>query len=143
MTSHIARAGDAAWKVSGHGLMTPEQRRLLNAACGDLARSIVWHGGQRLSKDDWRHFIAGTVLGWRMLQGIEMGQGAPGFVMLGGSSLKLTRSQATDAITMAFWIGDEPSEQRLDCKPVHWCDVVNLARGWRSADDEMAARFAA
>jgi hypothetical protein len=123
--------------------MSDEQRRLLNAACGDLATGIIWHGGNRLSKDDWRHFLSGTVMGWRMLPGVDMGQGAPGFVMLGGSSLSLTRSQATDAITMAFYIGDEPSAQHLSCKPVNWCDVVKLARGIRDADDELARRYAA
>ena len=40
---------------------TIEQRKLLNAACGDLAKCFVWYGN-RLSKDDWRHFLSGTVL---------------------------------------------------------------------------------
>lgn len=132
-----------SWSLQGHSRMSDEQRRLLNAACGDLATGIIWHGGNRLSKDDWRHFLSGTVMGWRMLPGVDMGQGAPGFVMLGGSSLSLTRSQATDAITMAFYIGDEPEAQHLSCKPVNWCDVVKLARGIRDEDDELARRYAA
>jgi hypothetical protein len=108
--------------------MTDAQRRLLNAACGDLAAGLSWHGN-RLSKDDWRHLLCGTVKGWRMLPGIDMGTGAPGFVMLGGSSLELTRTQATDAIQMAFYVGDRPEEQAINSGGVRWCDVVCLARG--------------
>lgn len=109
-------------------MLTWEQQKLLNAACGDLAKHIVWHGN-RLSKDDWRHFIAGTILGWRMLPAYDRGEGAPGFIMLGGSSLSLTKQQCTDALTMAFHIGDNPQEQRLTCKPVDWSMTVRLARG--------------
>lgn len=110
-------------------MLSDEQRKLLNAACGDLARSLTWHGF-RLSKDDWRHFIAGTILGWRLLPGIDRGEGAPGFVMLGGSSLDLTKEQCTEAITLVFAIGDAPWEyDPTQTQPVRWSDVVLLARG--------------
>lgn len=108
--------------------ITEEQKRMLNAACGDLAAQVRWHGF-RLSKNDWRHFLSGTVLGWRMLPGYDRGQGAAGFVMLGGSSLSLTKQQATEAIEMAFHIGDAPQDQGLTCPPVDWCHVIKLARG--------------
>jgi hypothetical protein len=114
---------DAPWQE----MLTEQQRKILNAACGDLAEQVKWHG-QRLSKDDWRHFIAGTVLGWRMLPGYDRGEGAPGFVMLGGSSLDLTKAQCIDAITIAFHIGDDPESQGLKCKPVRWGKAVCLAR---------------
>jgi len=123
-------------------MMSDEQRRLFNAACGDLAQQIVWHGN-RLSKDDWRHLISGTVLGWRMLPGIDMGTGAPGFVMLGGSSLNLRKEECTDAITMAFHIGDDPESQGLKSRRVRWCEVIQRARGISDADDALAARYAA
>lgn len=123
-------------------MLSEEQRRLFNAACGDLAAQIVWHGN-RLSKDDWRHLISGTVLGWRMLPAIDMGTGAAGFVMLGGSSLNLHKAECTDAITMAFHIGDDPSSQGLNSPPVRWCQVIRAARGISDADDNLAARFAA
>lgn len=132
---------EADWKLAGNSRMTDAQRRLLNAACGDLEQ-MRWHDN-RLSKDDWRHFLSGTVLGWRMLPGIDMGKGPRGFVMLGGSSLNMTRTQATDAITMAFYVGDAPHEQGLTCKPVHWCYVVRMARGISDADEKLAERFAA
>lgn len=123
-------------------MLSDEQRRLLNAACGDLAEQIRWHGN-RLSKDDWRHLIAGTVLGWRMMPAIDRGEGAPGFVMLGGSSLDLRKADCTDAITMAFHIGDHPEEQGLSSKPVRWSEKVRLARGISDSDDRLAERWAA
>ena len=54
----------ADWQERGEGMMTPKQQRMLNAICGDLAAGLSWHG-QRLTKDDWRHMVAGTMLGWR------------------------------------------------------------------------------
>lgn len=109
-------------------MISDEQRRLFNAACGDLAAQLDWHGN-RLTKDDWRHLISGTVLGWRIMPAYDRGQGAPGFVMLGGSSLKLAKAQCQEAIEMAFHIGDCPAEQGLSGKPVNWCYVIKMARG--------------
>lgn len=122
-----------AWDVDGSGRMTDEQRRMLNAICGDLSSQLVWHGN-RMSKDDWRHLISGTVLGWRMMPGIDRGQGAPGFVMLGGSSLSLSKSLAREAITVALQIGDHPDEQGLKAAPVRWSDAVLLGLGFNPHD---------
>lgn len=107
--------------------LTDQQRKILNAACGDLSAQIRWHGN-KLSKDDWRHLIAGTVLGWRMMPAIDMGEGAAGFIMLGGSSLNLSKAQCIDAITMAFHLGDDPGSQGLISPPVRWCAAVCKAR---------------
>lgn len=104
-----------------------EQLNLLNAACGDLAQQISWHGF-RLSRDDWRHMLSGTILGWRMMPAIDKGEGAAGLIMLGGSSLDLSKDQCTDAITLCFSIGDDPESQGLKSKPVRWCQSVCGAR---------------
>jgi hypothetical protein len=114
-------------------MLSDAQRRLFNAACGDLASGLVWYGF-RLSKDDWRHLLSGTVLGWRMMPGINMGEG-PSLVMLGGSSLDLDKANCTKAIELAFAIGDQPWEyEPSQTKPVHWCDKVMLARGFNPGD---------
>lgn len=112
------------------------QRNLLNAACGDLSDQILWHGN-RLTKDDWRHMLSGTVLGWRMIPGIDRGNGvAQGFIMLGGSSMNLNKAQCAQATEMAFLIGDHPEGQGIDAKPVRWCQSVVGAR-W--IDDRIVA----
>ena len=121
------------WELSGTSRMTDAQRRMLNAVCGDLAAQIAWHGN-RLSKDDYRHLFAGTVLGWRMMPAYDRGEGAPGFIMLGGSSLDLSRTQAADAITMGLHVGDHPADQGLKCEPVRWCDAVLLGLGFNPND---------
>lgn len=119
-------------------MLTTQQRKIFNAACGDLSEQVKWYGN-RLSKDDWRHFISGTVLGWRMLPGINRGEGAPGFVMLGGSSLDLTKENCIDAITIAFSIGDAPWEyEPSQTKPVRWCESVCKAR-WLVDESREAA----
>ena len=123
----------AEWELDGSGKMTDKQRKMLNACCGDLSAQVRWHGN-RLSKDDWRHMLAGTMAGWRMLPGIDRGEGAPGFIMLGGSSLNLSKSQAKDAITCALAIGDDPSSQGLKSPPVRWCDAVLLGLGFSPRD---------
>ena len=126
------------WKVQGTSGMTDKQRRMLNAVCGDLAAQLHWHGN-RLSKDDWRHMLCGTILGWRMMPAIDRGEGAAGFIMLGGSSLKLSKTQAADAITVALQIGAHPEEQGLRAKRVQWSDVVLLGLGFNPRDFREAA----
>ena len=121
------------WNVKGEGRMTDAQRRMLNAVCGDLAAQLRWHGN-RLGKDDWRHLLSGTVLGWRMMPGVDRGEGAPGFIMLGGSSLSLSRTQAAEAIALGVWIGDEPAQQGLRAEPVKWSDKVLLGLGHNPND---------
>ncbi len=122
---------DANWKEKPKR----EQLNLLNAACRDLSMQISWHGN-RLSLDDWRHMLSGTILGWRMMPAIDRGEGAAGFIMLGGSSLNLNKEQCTDAITLAFSIGDDPESQGIKAAPVRWCASVCGAR-WIA--EEMAA----
>lgn len=126
------------WKLDGPGGMTDRQRKMLNAVCGDLAAQLAWHGN-RLSKDDWRHMVSGTVLGWRMMPAIDRGEGASGFIMLGGSSLKLSRSQAADAITVLLQIGDHPEDQGIKAPAVRWSDVVLLGLGFNPNDFAEAA----
>ena len=69
-----------------------------------------------------------------MMPAYDKGEGAPGFVMLGGSSLNLRKAECIEAITMALHIGDHPEEQRLNCKPVRWSDTVLLGLGFGPQD---------
>jgi hypothetical protein len=115
------------WQESGNAPMTRKQQKLLNAACGDLSDMVRWHG-VILSKDDWRHCIAATILGDRLIPGINTGEGHPGLIRLPRSSLEFTKSQATEAIRMAFDIGDYPSDQGLGIDPIRWGPTVCLAR---------------
>lgn len=107
---------------------TLDQNRLLQAACTDLSRGLLWYG-QRLSKDEWRWLICAAILKVKIVPGINYDGESAGVVTLGGSSRKLTKALGTDAITLAFHLGDRPEEYGQAADPVKWSDIVMLARG--------------
>lgn len=115
------------WQEAGRGPMTRKQQKLLNAACGDLADNLRWHG-HRFDKDDYRLLLCAVVLGERLVPGVNQGLGAPGLVRMGRSSKDLTKTQATEAIRMAFDIGDNPRDQGIDRDGIRWGRAVVLAR---------------
>lgn len=121
-------------------MLTEQQRVFLCTICDDLSRKLAWHGGMRLSKDDYRWMISGTVSGMRFVPGIETGDGRRGWVMLGKSCRELNKRECTDAITLALHLGDHPEEQGLPSRPVRWCDTVLRGLGYTDAD---LARLAA
>lgn len=126
------------WEQRGSEVMTRKQQKMLNAICGDLEQ-IIWHGGYRMDKDDWRHIIAGTVLGHRFVRGINTGYGDPGLITLARSSLDLSKSKAVDAINLALEVGDHPEDQGLTCPPVRWSDTVLRGLGFNPEDFREAA----
>lgn len=122
------------WQLTGEQPMTPKQRRMLNAVCGDLENQLDWHGF-RLNKDAWRHFFSGLVLGQRILPGWDYGDARPAAaIILGRSSLDLSVTKAAEAITMAVHLGDEPSSQGMKSQPVRWSDVVLMGMGFNPDD---------
>lgn len=111
-------------------MRTGEQNNLLQSACGDLAAQLVWKGWQ-LDKDEWRWLISAAILKQKLVPSLD-GQG---IVALGGSSKKLKKPQFSEAIEMAFSIGDAPWEyDDSQTKAVVWNPVVRIARG--IPDDE-------
>lgn len=113
-----------------------EQNKLFQPACRDLAMQLRWDGVQ-LSPDDFRHLICADILGQKPVRGIH-----GGVVLLGGSSRQLTKADATEAITLAFSIGDAPWDYGIkDGKRVEWCEVIRHARGISPNDDEMVERY--
>ena len=66
---------------------------------------------------------------------IDRGQGAAGFIMLGGSSLDLNKEQTSEALDLVFSIGDDPASQGINAQPVRWCKSVVGAR-WLSDEEE-------
>lgn len=124
------------WEDRSQGKLTEAQRKMLCACCGDLSKQLAWQG-HRMDRDSWRHFFAGIVSGQKMVPGWDYGDGRPrGFIFLGKSSLSLTRAEASDAITMAITLGDDPSSQGIDAKPVRWSDAVLLGMGFNPRELE-------
>lgn len=116
------------WQERGEQKLSEAQRRLLNACCSDLSKQLSWHGN-KLSHDSWRHLLSGVAKGWKIVPGWDNGDGVRGVIMLGCSSLELTKSQASDAILMAITLGDDPSSQGMNACPVRWSDSVYLGMG--------------
>lgn len=113
------------------GWRTQEQNDLLQPACRDLSKCLTW-SGHTLSQDEWRWLIAAAVLGQKIVPGLN-----GGIVALGGSSKKLNKQQATDAITMAFEIGDQPwTYDPSQQEAVKWCPAVCIARGIPTDEDD-------
>lgn len=134
MTDYQLPQSRADWEITGTTKITDKQIKMLNAVCGDLAKQVrFWHG-DRFDKDDWRHFFSGVAKGFRTVPGWDNGDGRRGFVMLGASSLTLTKSEAADAITMGLSVGDDPSSQGLSAPRVRWCDAVLRGLGFNPAD---------
>jgi len=129
------------WQLSGEEPMSRAQQNLFNAACECLS-TMHWHGGY-LSHDDVRHILTAMVLSWRIIPGLDMGDGKPSVIVLPRSSKELSKSKATEAIQMAFCLGDDPSQFGLTCNPVQWSQVVRMARGISDSDEKFAARYAA
>jgi len=124
------------WKESGRETMSRKQQKLLNAACGDLGTQLRWRG-RRMSKDSWRHFFAGTILGHEPLPGWDYGDGRESVIYMPRSSLELSKSDATAAIEMAFFLGDNPADQDCGGVRVRWCEVICKAR-WVVDDEDLA-----
>lgn len=112
-----------------------DQNSLFQAACRDLSENLLWHG-ITLSQDDFRHLLSADILGQKAVPGVH-----GGVVMLGGSSRKLTKDDCTQAITLAFSIGDAPWDYGINQPRVKWGRAVCLARGFSPNDDEMAERY--
>lgn len=116
------------WQAKGKEPMTRKQQNLLNSACGDLAMAFPrWHG-IRFGKDDYRHLIAAIVLGERLVPGVSTGMGNPGLIRMSGRSTDFTRTEATEAIRMAFEIGDHPEDQGLPGPAIRWGETVVKVR---------------
>jgi len=122
------------WDEKGGGPITAKQKRMLNAVCNDLSEQITWHG-IRLGKDQWRWLLSAVELRATLSPGWDYADGNPaGFIMIGRSSLELSRSQAAEAISRAVHLGDCPESQDLKCKPVNWSDKVLFGLGYRESD---------
>lgn len=106
-----------------YSLKTEEQNNVLQDACGDLSEQLTWCG-HRLTKDEWRHLICAAILNVKTVRGIN-----GGLVTLGASSRKLNKEQGSEAIDMAFSIGDAPWEYEPSQETqVQWNESVLFAR---------------
>ena len=121
-----------------YSLRTELQNNVLQDACHDLSKQMSWCG-YRLSQDEWRHLICAAILNVKTVRGIN-----GGLVTLGGSSRKLNKEQGSEAIEMAFSIGDAPWEWEPSQETqVQWSGSVMLARKLLTPQTDSTQRAAA
>jgi hypothetical protein len=92
----------------GYEVRISEKRRSLDqnahlwAVLTDISQQVEWHG-QFLSPEDWKHILtAGLKREQRMAPGIN-----GGWVVLGLSTSKMTKSEFSDLLELAYAFGSE------------------------------------
>lgn len=116
-----------------------EQNAIFQKACRDLCEHFRWPTNGHfvhLNQDEMRWLLCADILGQKSVRGVH-----GGVVMLGGSSRKLTKDDCSQAIMLAFSIGDAPWEYGLDQPRIEWSDSINRARGRSPNDDDMAEQY--
>ena len=96
----------------GYEVRITEKRRSLDqnahlwAVLTDIANQVEWHG-QKLSPEDWKHILtAGLKREQRMAPGIN-----GGWVVLGTSTSKMTKSEFSELLELAYAFGAEKGVQ--------------------------------
>ncbi len=80
---------------------TLEQNAKLWAMLGDLARQIDWHG-QRLTPENWKDMCTAALKRQQVVPGID-----GGFVVLGSSTKRMTKSEMGELIEFMHAFGGE------------------------------------
>ncbi len=78
------------------------QNRLLWAMLMDISRQVVWHG-MKLSPEDWKHMFSSQIHRMRSVPNFDN----TGFIILGQSTSKMTRSEMSDLIELMTAFGVE------------------------------------
>lgn len=91
-----------AWLMAGHRLTleikperrSNEQNRRLWAMLSNVADQVEWHG-QKLTAEDWKHIFSAALKKQRAVPGLD-----GGFVVLGQSTSRMTKSEMSDMQTL-------------------------------------------
>jgi hypothetical protein len=79
-----------------------EQNAAMWAALTDISEQVVWHG-QKLTPEDWKHVLTA---GLKREQRVAPGIGG-GFVVLGQSTRKMTKSEFSELLEFCYAFGAE------------------------------------
>lgn len=98
-----------AWLMAGHRLtleIRPEKRsdaqnRRLWAMLADVAAQVDWYG-QKLTPEDWKHIFSASLKRQKAVPGLD-----GGFVVLGQSTSKMTKSEMSELQTLMEAFGAE------------------------------------
>lgn len=78
----------------------------------DIARQVEWHG-QRLAPADWKEMFSASLRRQRVVPAID----GAGFVVLGQSSSRMTKTQFSDLLELILAFGAERGVQWSESVP--------------------------
>lgn len=84
-----------------------EQNAALWAMLGDVASQVVWHG-RRLDAESWKHIFTSSLKRQDVVPNLD----GTGFVVLGQSTSKMTKSEMSDLLELIQAFGAQHN--------VHW-----------------------
>lgn len=98
-----------AWLMAGHRLtleIRPEKRsdaqnRRLWAMLTEISQQVDWYG-QKLTPEDWKHVFSASLKRQKAVPGLD-----GGFVVLGQSTSKMTKSEMAELQTLMEAFGAE------------------------------------
>jgi len=76
-----------------------EQNALMWSVLNDIARQVEWYG-EKLTSEDWKTMLTASVKKQKTRPGID-----GGFVVMGTSTSKMTVSEMTELIELAYAFG--------------------------------------
>jgi hypothetical protein len=76
-----------------------EQNALMWSVLNDIARQVEWYG-EKLTSEDWKTMLTASVKKQKTRPGID-----GGFVVMGTSTSKMTISEMTELIELAYAFG--------------------------------------
>jgi NinB protein len=82
-----------------------EQNALMWSVLNDIARQVEWYG-EKLTSEDWKTMLTASVKKQKTRPGID-----GGFVVMGTSTSKMTVSEMTELIELAYAFGDDKEVQ--------------------------------
>lgn len=113
-------------RPQGFEPMTHEQRKRLNAMCGDVANQVPWMLGgsvRHMTKDEWRHFFVAHVMGNATAPSIDGDR----IIIFSRSSNDMDKEQATRCIDLIMHFGDSKQVQWTDPKLVQLLNSYEVA----------------
>ena len=82
-----------------------EQNALMWSVLNDIARQVEWYG-EKLSSEDWKTMLTASVKKQKTRPGID-----GGFVVMGTSTSKMSVSEMTELIELAYAFGADKDVQ--------------------------------
>lgn len=82
-----------------------EQNSLMWSVLNDIARQVEWYG-EKLTSEDWKTMLTASVKKQKTRPGID-----GGFVVMGTSTSKMTVSEMTELIELAYAFGADKDVQ--------------------------------